>query len=136
MGKRFVFLIFVPMLIFTACIIWFIALPKQHPQLENAVKEAVALKQEFIVLADYGEWEEMYMFGPYTTNEMVEEKLGRRFRGPSLAWDELNFLLVLVDTKKSVRYALLPRRHRAYITTDYSLNYESGEIIITNINIP
>lgn len=125
---KYVWLAFV-MLILTASIFWYIGLAKQHPQLEKAIKEAVASKEDSLSLSEYGEWKEMHTFGPYTTNEMIEEKLGRKFRGPSLASDDLNFLLVLVDTKNSVRYALLPRTTEDYIITDYLFNNDEADEI-------
>ncbi len=117
-------------LVFTVFTIWFITLAmQQHPQLELAVKNAIAANETSVSLADFDDWTETYLFGPYTTREMIEEEIGRKFRGTSLASDDLSFLLVLVDTKNSIRYAVLPRIHRGNLITNFSLT-NTGEIII------
>ncbi len=113
---------------------------KLQSHLVNDVQEMVSSGEETISLSSYGEWKELYMFGPYTPDDMVNESLGMKFRGPSVSMSETHFLLVLVNENESVRYALLPRSvlkadgsgvgHERYINVDYSLNEELAEIII------
>lgn len=125
------------LLFLTACVI---SRAENQVQLAKDVQEVVASREESLTLTEYGDWKAINLFGPYTPDEMVDESLGMKFRGPSVGMSEMHFLLVLVDEKDSVQYALLPRSvlkadargegHESYIYVDYSLDREKGEINI------
>lgn len=59
------------------------------------------------------EWDAVEAFGPYTTNDIIEDSMDIRFRGDNGAIHliENRFLLVFADKKKAVKTAILYRKY-------------------------
>ncbi|ARF18678.1 hypothetical protein [Sporosarcina ureae] len=66
------------------------------------------------------EWGAVEVFGPYTTNEIIEDSMDIRFRGDSGGIDVLEdrFLLVFADEKNAVKTAVLSRKYGDFLIKD------------------
>ncbi|AOV08154.1 hypothetical protein [Sporosarcina ureilytica] len=59
------------------------------------------------------EWDAVEVFGPYTTNEIIEDSMDIRFKGDNGGIDVLDdrFLLVFADRENAVKTAVLSRKY-------------------------
>lgn len=66
------------------------------------------------------EWDAVEVFGPYTTNEIIEDSMDIRFRGDNGGIDVLEdrFLLVFADEKNAVKTAVLSRKYGDFLIKD------------------
>lgn len=66
------------------------------------------------------EWDAVDVFGPYTTNDIIEDSMDIRFRGDNGGIDviENQFLLVFADKKKAVKTAVLYRKYGDFKIND------------------
>lgn len=66
------------------------------------------------------EWTTVDLFGPYTTDEMIEESTGIKFNFLFGGIDvmETNFLLVFADDKKAIKTINLSRKYGDYTVKD------------------
>jgi hypothetical protein len=66
------------------------------------------------------EWTQVGVFGPYTSDEVIEETIGIKFKGDNGGIDILDdrFLLVFADEKYAVKTIVLSKKHGAYSIQD------------------
>ncbi|PID22847.1 hypothetical protein CSV61_04185 [Sporosarcina sp. P3] len=66
------------------------------------------------------EWDAVEVFGPYTTNEIIEDSMDIRFRGDNGGIDVLEdrFLLVFADEKNAVKTVVLSRKYGDFLIKD------------------
>ncbi|MER2037919.1 MAG: hypothetical protein ABS944_07225 [Solibacillus sp.] len=65
-------------------------------------------------------WTQVGLFGPYTTNEMIEESMEIKFKGDNGGIDILDdrFLLVFANDKYAIKTVILPRKFGTYTIKD------------------
>jgi len=86
-----------------------------NKELEKSISSAIEVKGveeiDLSSLTDF-DWEKVYIFGPYTTQEMINEKLGVNYKDPSSIdyRDDIN-LIVFLDNNKVVQYAEITRKY-------------------------
>lgn len=70
-------------------------------------------------LTDF-DWTQVATFGPYTTNEVIEESMEIKFKGNNGGIDILEdrFLLVFADEKYSLKTVVLSRKYGNYDIKD------------------
>lgn len=80
---------------------------KIHSMLEQGAKQI-----DLTTITDF-EWNAVEVFGPYTTNEIIEDSMDIRFKGDNGGIDILEdrFLLVFADEKNAVKTAVLYRKY-------------------------
>lgn len=78
-----------------------------HQMFEQGTKQI-----ELTTMTDF-EWDTVDVFGPYTTNEMIEDSMGIRFKGSNGGLDLLEdrFLLVFANEKRAIKTAVLSREY-------------------------
>lgn len=78
-----------------------------HSMLEQGIKQI-----DLTTMTDF-EWDAVEAFGPYTTNEIIEESMNIRFKGDTGGIEviENRFLLVFADEKNAVRTVVLSREY-------------------------
>ncbi|TGN33106.1 hypothetical protein [Lysinibacillus sp. S2017] len=61
-------------------------------------------------------WTQVSVFGPYTTDETIEDSMGIKFKGDNGEIDILDdrFLLVFADEKYAVKTVVLSMQHGTY----------------------
>lgn len=92
----------------------------------NGALEQGAMQIDLTTMTKF-EWDAVEVFGPYTTNEMIEETMDIRFKGDNGGIDLLDdrFLLVFADRKKAIKTAVLTREYGDYIIEDHQLLIEN-----------
>lgn len=70
-------------------------------------------------LTDFN-WTQVGVFGPYTSNEVIEDSMGIKFNGDNGGIDILEdrFLLVFADEKYAVKTVVLSRKYGNYDIKD------------------
>ena len=65
-------------------------------------------------------WTQVSVFGPYTSDEAIEDSMGIKFKGDNGGIDILDdrFLLVFADEKYAVKTVVLSRKHGSYSIKD------------------
>lgn len=65
-------------------------------------------------------WTQLSAFGPYTTDETIEDSMGIKFKGDNGGIDILDdrFLLVFANDKHAVKTVVLSRKHGTYTIKD------------------
>lgn len=88
-----------------------------HALLEEGEKQI-----DLTALADF-EWVAVEVFGPYTTNEMIEDSMNIQFKGDDggIAVLEDRFLLVFANQKRAIKTAVLSRKYGDYIIMENKL---------------
>ncbi|ATP39550.1 hypothetical protein CSE16_05515 [Solibacillus sp. R5-41] len=74
------------------------------------------------------EWTDVRAFGPYTTDEMIEDSMGVKFLFGGIDVMETNFLLVFANDKKVVKTVSISRKYG-----DYSIK-DNKFLIVENVN--
>ncbi|WP_346235130.1 hypothetical protein MKY04_21930 [Lysinibacillus telephonicus] len=74
---------------------------------------------DLTTLTDF-EWIAVNVYGPYTTNEMIEDSMGIQFKGDNGGIDVLEdrFLLVFANEKNALKTAVLSRKYGDYTVKD------------------
>mgnify|MGYP006865369313 CR=1 FL=1 len=69
------------------------------------------------------EWDAVSAFGPYTTNDQIEESMGIRFKGDNGGINVLEdrFLLVFANGKYAVKTVVLSRKYGEFKVKDEKL---------------
>ncbi|MEK4426089.1 hypothetical protein [Solibacillus sp. FSL K6-1523] len=95
----------------------------------NRASQDTALAKEIDTLLENGEtqidltrltdfkWTQVSVFGPYTSEEMIEDSMGIKFKGYNGGIDILDdrFLLVFANDKYAVKTVVISRRSGTYI---------------------
>lgn len=107
----------------TAAVIFYLAnQAEQDPRISTYVYEAAEKGEQRIDLMEAAqfEWDDANVFGPYTTDEMIEDTMGIRFSGDNGGIDTLDdrFLLVFASKGKAVKTAVLSRTYGNYEVED------------------
>ncbi|MEK4425244.1 hypothetical protein [Solibacillus sp. FSL K6-1523] len=116
--------------IFVICIIAVIGIAAVL--LGNRASQDTVLANEIDNLLEQGEtqidltevtdfkWKAVSLFGPYTTDEVIEESMGINFKGNNGGIDMLDdrFLLVFANKKHAVKTVVLSRKHGTYTIKD------------------
>lgn len=70
-------------------------------------------------LTDFN-WTQVAVFGPYTSNEVIEDSMGIKFKGDNGGNDMLDdrFLLVFANDKFAVKTVVLSREYGSYRIKD------------------
>lgn len=65
-------------------------------------------------------WTQVTVFGPYTSNEVIEDSMGIKFKGDNGGIDILDdrFLLVFADDKYAIKTVVLSREYGSYSIVD------------------
>jgi len=65
-------------------------------------------------------WNQVAVFGPYTSNEIIEDSMGIKFKGDNGGIDILDdrFLLVFANDKYAKKTIVLSRKHGSYSIKD------------------
>ncbi|KGR78770.1 hypothetical protein [Ureibacillus sinduriensis] len=81
----------------------------------HALLEQGAKQIDLTTMTDF-EWDAVSAFGPYTTNEIIEDAMGIQFKGDSGGIEviENRFLLVFADGKQAVKTVVLSREYGDY----------------------
>jgi len=99
---------------------------------KNGASQDTLLAKEIGSLLDKGEtqidlseltdfdWTQVATFGPYTTNEVIEESMEIKFKGNNGGIDILEdrFLLVFTDEKYALKTVVLSRKYGNYDIKD------------------
>ena len=74
---------------------------------------------DLMELSDFN-WTQVAVFGPYTSNEVIEDSMGVKFKGDNGGIDILEdrFLLVFADDKFAVKTVVLSRQYGSYSIKD------------------
>lgn len=74
---------------------------------------------DLAALANF-KWTQVAVFGPYTSNEVIEDSMGITFKGDNGGIDILDdrFLLVFADDKYAVKTIVLSLKHGTYRIKD------------------
>ncbi|PIC89361.1 hypothetical protein CSV71_10600 [Sporosarcina sp. P21c] len=85
-----------------------------HSMLEQGAKQI-----DLTTMTDF-EWNAVEVFGPYTTNEIIEDSMDIRFKGDNGGIEVLEdrFLLVFADGKNAVKTAVLSRKYGDFTIKD------------------
>jgi len=85
-----------------------------HALLENSETQ-----MDLMELTDFN-WTQVAVFGPYTSNEVIEDSMGIIFKGDNGGIDILDdrFLLVFADDKYAVKTVVLSRKYGSYSIKD------------------
>lgn len=88
-----------------------------YSMLEQGVKQI-----DLTTLTDF-EWDSVEVFGPYTTNEIIEDSMDIRFNGDNGGIDviENRFLLVFADEKNAIKTVVLSRKFGDFTIEDNKL---------------
>ena len=100
--------------------------------LENRASQDTVLSKEIESLLENSEtqidlmeltdfnWTQVAVFGPYTSNEVIEDSMGIIFKGDNGGIDILDdrFLLVFADEKYAVKTVVLSRKYGSYSIKD------------------
>lgn len=81
----------------------------------HALLEQGAKQMELTAMTDF-EWDAVSAFGPYTTNDIIEDSMGIQFKGDSGGIEviENRFLLVFANGKHAVKTVILSREYGDY----------------------
>lgn len=81
--------------------------------------EASKTKIDLTELTDF-KWTQVAVFAPYTSNKVIEDSMGIKFKGDNGNIDMLDdrFLLVFADEKYAVKTVVLSRKHGTYNIKD------------------
>lgn len=81
----------------------------------NSLFETSETQIDLTGLTDFN-WTKVAVFGPYTSNEVIEDSMGIKFKGDNGGIDILDdrFLLVFADDKYAVKTVVLSRKHGSY----------------------
>lgn len=65
-------------------------------------------------------WSQVRVFGPYTSDEVIEDSMGIKFKGDNGGIDFLDdrFLLVFANDKYAVKTVVISRKYGNYIIKD------------------
>ena len=65
-------------------------------------------------------WTQVAVFGPYTSNEVIKDSMGIRFKGDNGEIDSQDdrFLLVFADDKYAIKTVVLSRKYGSYSIKD------------------
>lgn len=88
-----------------------------HALLEQGEKQI-----DLTTLTDF-EWVAVEVFGPYTTNEIIEDSMNIQFKGDNGGIDILEdrFLLVFANQKHAVKTVVLFRKYGDFTIKDHKL---------------
>ncbi|MEG0440636.1 MAG: hypothetical protein RR587_15485, partial [Solibacillus sp.] len=66
------------------------------------------------------DWTQVSVFGPYTSDEVIEDSMGIKFKGDNGGIDLLDdrFVLVFANEKYAVKTVVISRRSGTYIIKD------------------
>jgi len=81
--------------------------------------ETSATQIDLTELTDFN-WTQVAVFGPYTSNEVIEDSTGIKFKGDNGEIDSLDdrFLLVFADDKYALKTVVLSRKYGSYSIKD------------------
>lgn len=73
-------------------------------------------------MADF-EWDAVKAFGPYTTNEIIDDSMGIQFKGDNGGIERIEnrFLLVFANGKNAVKTVVLSREYGDFTIKDNKL---------------
>ena len=85
----------------------------------DSLFETSATQIDLTELTDFN-WTQAAVFGPYTSNEVIEDSMGIKFKGDNGEIDSLDdrFLLVFADDKYAVKTVVLSRKYGSYSIRD------------------
>lgn len=85
----------------------------------DSLFETSATQIDLTELTDFN-WTQAAVFGPYTSNEVIEDSMGIKFKGDNGEIDSLDdrFLLVFADDKYAVKTVVLSRKYGSYSIKD------------------
>lgn len=85
----------------------------------NSLLENGETQIDLIELTDF-DWTQVSTFGPYTTNEIIENSMEIKFKGNNGGIDILEdrFLLVFADEKYALKTVVLSRKYGNYDIKD------------------
>lgn len=85
----------------------------------DSLFETSATQIDLTELTDFN-WTQIAVFGPYTSNEVIEDSMGIKFKGDNGEIDSLDdrFLLVFADDKYAVKTVVLSRKYGSYSIKD------------------
>lgn len=90
----------------------------QDANLKESIDSAFAAGEKEIDLRQMTDfdWERVDVFGPYTTDDVIEERMQVRFKGDNGGIDLLDdrFLLVFANEKRAVKTVVLSRKYGDY----------------------
>ncbi|RHW31379.1 hypothetical protein D1B33_17870 [Lysinibacillus yapensis] len=123
--KKKVFLLLICGLIILFFASFFVNRASQDPALGKDIHSRLAKGEKQIdltTMTDF-EWDAAAAFGPYTTNEIIEESMGIQFKGDSGGIEviEDQFLLVFAKGKHAVKTVVLSREYGDYAIKDHKL---------------
>ena len=86
-------------------------------KLEQGVKQL-----DLTTMADF-EWDAVKAFGPYTTNEIIDDSMGIQFKGDNGGIERIEnrFLLVFANGKNAVKTVVLSREYGDFTIKDNKL---------------
>lgn len=85
----------------------------------DSLFETSATQIDLTELTDFN-WTQVAVFGPYTSNEVIEDSMGIKFKGDNGEIDSLDdrFLLVFANDKYAVKTVVLSRKYGSYSIRD------------------
>lgn len=85
----------------------------------DSLFETSATQIDLTELTDFN-WTQAAVFGPYTSNEVIEDSMGIKFKGDNGEIDSLDdrFLLVFADDEYAVKTVVLSRKYGSYSIKD------------------
>ncbi|WP_413367441.1 hypothetical protein [Lysinibacillus sp. 3P01SB] len=85
----------------------------------DSLFETSATQIDLTELTDFN-WTQAAVFGPYTSNEVIEDSMGIKFKGDNGEIDSLDdrFLLVFADDKYAIKTVVLSRKYGSYSIRD------------------
>jgi len=92
------------------------SLQKQHSISSDDIYihiKAGEMQLDLAALANF-EWDTVHAFGPYTTDEMIENSTGIKFRFGRIDVTDSEFLLVFAKEEKPVETIYLSRKYGDY----------------------
>lgn len=111
-------MIFVILVIIAIAVIATLLQPRPDKDLAQEIETLLENGETTIdlkAITDF-EWTQVEVFGPYTSDEVIEETMGIKFRGDNGGIDYLDsiVLLVFADEMKDVKTVVLSRKYGSY----------------------
>ncbi|PIC84919.1 hypothetical protein CSV72_16340 [Sporosarcina sp. P20a] len=85
----------------------------------HSILEQEEKQMDLTTMTDF-EWDAVEVFGPYSTNEIIEDSMDIRFKGDNGGIDVLEdrFLLVFANGKNAVKTVVLSRKYGNFTIKD------------------
>lgn len=111
-------MIFVILVIIAIAVIATLLQPRPDKDLAQEIETLLENGETTIdlkAITDF-EWTQVEVFGPYTSDEVIEDTMGIKFRGDNGGIDYLDsiVLLVFADEMKDVKTVVLSRKYGSY----------------------